>query len=269
MLLLDLLAYLTTPCSARARSLGFLSSTLQVQARYRRCRHAWEPHLQRTRRVILAAAARCPRRRQAVIFGAGLLHDVPLRELAGMFAEVTLVDLVFPRSTRRAAALFPNVRCLDADVAGIIDTLAAAVRDPAAPLPTSAPTRFLHEPTLDLTVSVNLLSQLPVIPTRALARRPGREEAALRDWSRAIQQAHLAYLRQLPGHTALITDTIGQHRDRTGAIVEEWDNLHGLPLPSPDETWEWALAPAPEIDPRIDHLVRVAAFLDWKQTRPV
>ncbi len=257
MLLLDLLEYAATPCSWRVRSMGFLSSSLQVQARYRRCRRAWESHLVRTRRVILEAAACAPSRRKAVILGAGLLHDIPLRELSAMFREVVLVDIVFPWSSRLAARRFPNVRCLPADVTETIHAL-----DPAQPLPRSEPTLFLDDAALDFTVSVNLLSQLPVIPLRRIGESHGEAERA--GWARQLQQAHLGYLRRLPGHTALITDTTGLHRDLAGAVVHEWDNLHGLVLPPPSETWEWALAPAPEAFPDVDHLVRIAAYLDWK-----
>lgn len=260
-MLLDLLEYVITPCSWPARSLGFLTSSLQVQARYRRCRRAWEPHLAHTRRVILAAAARCPRRRKAVILGAGLLHDIPLRELAAMFAEVVLVDIVFPWSSRLAAARFRHVRCLTADVTGTLHALPRAVRDPALPLPRSEPVLFLDDPALDLTVSVNLLSQLPVIPAHCLQRRA---PAALDAWSRELQEAHLDYIRRLAGRKVIITDTAGTRRDLAGAIVERWDNLHGLVLPPATETWEWNLAPAPEAHPELDHVVRVAAYADWE-----
>ena len=257
MLLVDLLEYLATPCSWRARSMGFLTSSLQVQARFRRCRRAWEPHLAETRRVIVDAAARCPRQRMAVILGAGLLHDIPLRELSTAFREVILVDIVFPWSSRIAASRFKNVRLLEADVT---ETMAALSRDRAAPLPRSRPTRFVGEATLDFTVSVNLLSQLPVIPKRYL----GREDSAeLETWARDLQAAHLDYLRELRGRVTLVTDTGGVHRDRRGAIVHAWDNLHGLAMPAPSTRWEWNLAPAPEADPVLDHVVRVAAFSDW------
>ena len=231
--------------------MGFLASSLQVQARYRRCRRAWEPHLAQTRRVILQAADSCVERRTAVIMGAGLLHDIPLRELSATFREVILVDIVFPWASRIAASRFKNVRCIEADAT---ETIQALSRN--GPLPRSQPTRFLDEPTLDFTVSVNLLSQLPVIPKRYLRR----EGADVNEWAHHLQAAHLDYLRKLPGRVAIVTDTGGMHRDRSGAIVHEWDNLHGLAMPAPSAMWEWNLAPAPEADPILDHVVRVAAF---------
>lgn len=256
-MLLDLLEYAVTPCSWRARAIGFLKSSLQVQARYRRCRRAWEPHIANTRRVILEAAQRCPQRRLAVMLGAGLLHDIPLRELSAMFREVVLVDLIFPWASRVKVSRFRNVRRLAADVTATLDALATA-----PPLPISRPSLFLTESSLDLTVSVNLLSQLPFIPTSYFRKR-GFSEEALRVWSRHLQDAHLAYLRQMPGHVALITDIGGQHRDRAGTVIESWDNLHGLALPDGGERWEWNIAPAPEVDRNQDRVVTVAAYPDW------
>ena len=253
MLLFDFLEYLRTPCSPQARSMGFLTSSLQTQARYRRCRRAWESHVAETQRVILQEAGSCSRKHKVALLGAGLLHDIPLLALSSMFEEVLLVDVVFLRATRKEVAKLKNVRCLEADVTGIIHTLS---RDPKAPLPRSQPTLFFDDPTLDFTISVNLLSQLPVIPKRYL-RREGTD---VETWAHDLQAAHLAYLRQLPGRVTIITDTGGMHRDRTGTIVSEWDNLHGLAMPRPDAEWEWKIAPAPEADRKLDHIFRVAAY---------
>lgn len=55
-MIVEFLEYTITPCSAIARSMGFLKSSIEVRARYRRCRSAWQAHLDRTRESILEAA---------------------------------------------------------------------------------------------------------------------------------------------------------------------------------------------------------------------
>ena len=256
MLLFDLLEYARTPCSREAREMGFLTASLQTQARCRRCYRAWDPHVVETRRIIFQEAEACPQKRKVVILGAGIVHDVPVVALAAMFDEVVLVDMVFLRATRKEVAGLKNVRCVEADVTGILHALS---RDPAAPLPRSQPALFLDDPAVDFTLSVNLLSQLPVIPKRYLRRE---ESAGLNEWSRHLQAAHLDYLRALPGRVTLISDTGGMHRDRSGKIVHEWDNLHGLAMPKPDAEWKWKIAPAPEADRKLDHVFRVGAWFD-------
>lgn len=257
MLLFDFVEYLTASCSKQARAMGYLTSSLQTQARYRRCWRAWDSHVVETRRLILQIAEECPRKRKLVVMGAGLIQDVPVFGLSKWFEEVILVDMVFLRATRKEVSDLKNVRLIEADVT---ETIHALSRDSGAPLPRSQPTRFLDEPTIDLAISVNLLSQLPVIPKRFLPREDSPELDA---WSRDLQAAHLDYLHKLPGRKILITDTGGMHRDRDGKVVHEWDNLHDLAMPKPDAEWEWKIAPAPEADRKLDHVFRVAAYLDW------
>jgi hypothetical protein len=91
---------LLTPCPRSVRALGYLRESLAIQSCFERCCYAWAPHLRRSRDVILNALARCRRRRKAVVFGSGMLYDVPIDELAAAFHEVVLVDIVHPLGTR-------------------------------------------------------------------------------------------------------------------------------------------------------------------------
>ncbi len=119
-MLAECLTFLTTPCPWRLRRLGYLGQVIGTQSRFRRCRSAWAPHLENCRRTILEAARSVADRRKATVLGSGLLLDVPLAELAATFKEVALVDVLHMRSARRAAARFPNVRLVEADVSGVI-----------------------------------------------------------------------------------------------------------------------------------------------------
>lgn len=244
--------------------MGFLTSTIQVRSRYKRCKQAWQPHLERTRAAILDAAGRASRRRMALLFGAGLLHDIPLRELAAGFEEVVLADIVHSLPCRLAALRFPNVRLLTLDVTAVMDRLPQVRRKPSTPLPVSAPVAFLGETRLDFTVSVNVLSQLGWVPGLFLEGKvPG---AQLTAFQRSLVLAHLEYLRRLPGHSALITDASWSARPReAGAATREWGVLQGVSLPEADCAWEWAIAPAPERERDADYAAKVRGYLDWKR----
>lgn len=264
----EFIEHCLTPCTWTARSMGFLTSTIQVRARYKRCRAAWQPHLERTRASILAAAGRAPGRRMAVLFGAGLPHDIPLRELAAEFEEVILADIVHSLPSRLAALRFPNVRLLTLDVTGVMAQLPRVRRRPSTPLPASEPVAFLGESRLDFTVSVNLLSQLGWVPGLFLEGKvPG---AQLIEFQRSLVLAHLEYLRSLPGHSALITDVSWSARPREAeAAAREWGVLQGVALPEADDAWEWAIAPAPERERAADYAARVHCYLDWKRAAAV
>ena len=254
---------------AFVRELEFDRASLEVEARYKRCASHWAEHLKRTRAVILRAALLTVRRRKAVILGAGLLHDIPLAELSELFEEVCLLDVVHSRSCQTRASLFANVRCVRADVTGTAAHL-VQVRKNGGPLQQIEPVLFGDDARLDLTVSVNLLSQLGCAPAAFLAASHAPE--AIRSFQRHLVEAHLAYLRRLPGHTALVTDVAWSSRPlrRNDTHPEgRREVLHQVPLPPAAETWDWLIAPAPEADPHHDVLAHVAAYPDWKEANRI
>ena len=244
--------------------MGFLTSSMQVRARYKRCRLDWMEHLEQTRAIILKAAQLAPRRRKALVFGAGLLHDVPLVQLSEMFEQVVLADIVHTWPCRLEALRFPNVKLLTCDATGAIQALSAAARRPGLPPPSSRPVEFLDDPSLDFTVSVNLLSQLGWVPSLFLSKsRPADQIEALKSQFIA---AHLDYLKRLPGHTALITDTAWTEHPvaPSASPSERWDVLSGVCLPEPEHAWDWNIAPAPERSSTAHYVARVFAYTDWK-----
>ena len=200
-----------------------------------------------------------------VVLGAGLLHDIPIEELSALFDEVVLVDIVHPWLSRLAARRFRNVKQVSADITGVIEQLHRVAHAPDAALPISHPELFVDDPRLDLTLSVNLLSQLSHVPGKYLEGR--RDEATISAFLKHLVEAHLEYLRKLPGHTALITDTTVRRMVCGDPVVEEWDQLHGVKLPPAEFTWEWHLAPSPELGRGIDVYSTVAAYTDWKENR--
>ena len=124
---------------------------------------------------------------------------------------------------------------------------------------------------MDFAVSVNLLSQLSWVPGRFLGGvRPEAEVAAFQV---QLIHSHLEYLRRLPGHTALITDTFWRaeppvkgHSVGGAGEVPVWDVLSGVALPEPESEWDWLIAPAPERDNMLDYIARVQAYPDWKRS---
>jgi hypothetical protein len=198
-----------------------------------------------------------------VVLGAGLLHDIPVEELADAFREVVLVDIVHPWSSRRAVRRFQNVTQICADVTEVMEQLFHITSFPDAALPKSHSMRFVDDPELDLTLSVNLLSQLPYVPVKYLGER--RDTEAIEVYAKHLVEAHLDYLCRLPGHVALITDTVVRRMTRKTNHMEEWDALYGAKLPPAESTWEWRLAPSPEVARGVDVYTKVAAYVDWKK----
>lgn len=251
------------------RAMDLDKASLDVEARYKRCANHWKPHLECTRAAILRSAHLAKKRRKAVVLGAGLLHDIPLAELSALFQTVVLVDVVHSRSCRLQASLFPNVSCLQADVTGTAAFLIQA-RKTGSPLPRLEPDLFQDDESVDLTVSVNLLSQLGCAPAEFL--RTSHPPGEIRAFQRYLIESHLTYLRQRPGHSALITDVAWSRRPAQppqAPPTERREVLQQVPLPLPAETWEWLIAPAPESDPHHDLIAHVAAYPDWKESNRI
>lgn len=241
-MLREWLTYLTTPCRPLYRRMGFLKEAVGIESRYRRHAAAWAGHLARTRATIETAVSRARPGGVALVFGGGLLYDIPLETLTERFAEVLLVDLVHMGPARRAARRHANLRLVEHDVTESLAHIAEGGLDPASPR------RFLDRSDLSLVASVNILSQLPVVPNAYLERRFGADEAAQERLGRALVERHLDYLAGFACPVALVTDVARSVLDERGTEVGRIPALFGATLPWSGEEWDWDIAPLGEID---------------------
>ncbi|KQP30196.1 hypothetical protein ASF27_04425 [Methylobacterium sp. Leaf102] len=238
-MLVDLFHYLTTPAPWSHRRRGYLRESVLLLSRSRRCRTAWEPHLTRARAVIMRACEGLPRYRTVVVLGSGLLDDVPLDHLARRFTHIRLVDAVHPWPTRWTVRHRPDVTLVTADL-----TRPGAVPDHGG------------GPEIDLVISANLLSQLPILPVNG----SGGADPQL---GGRIVRAHLDGLSRLAARVCLVTDVLQTEEDRDGRVTDRLDLLHGVPVPTPDAVWTWDLAPFGEAARHRRLVHRVHGYADW------
>jgi hypothetical protein len=226
-MLAEALAWLFTPASWHARHSGYLSESIAIVARHRRCRLAWAPHLAASRRALLASAQCCRSRRIALLLGSGPLLDVPLAELSDLFEEVWLVDVVHPWPARRQARRHANVRLIEHDVTeGGLDWSA----------------RLAGQNKIDWIASVNLLSQLP----------PSGPDG------RGAMRAHLASLRRLDAHLCVLADQEQVTLDKGGRVVEREDFQSLLRNWTRLGEWRWDVAPPGELGGGLSRYHRIA-----------
>ena len=237
----ELIAWARLDCLPAAQRLGLRREAAALAVRHRRLRTHWADHIAQTRAALLASARRsaaapdAPRR--AWIMGAGLLQDVPLRELLDLFETIDLVDVCFGPAARAAVRRHPDqVRCVRQDVSGVLDDLSRDPRRAAPVMPADA-----------WCASVNLLSQLPLLPCAALLDR-GAADAEVERYGRAMQRAHVDALGQVP-HACLIIEYAQTRADAPDEVLQP-----GLPdrLFSDGWTagsrWHWPLNPEGEAD---------------------
>ena len=118
-------AWMTTPCPAAARRLGYLREAIAIEARCRRHAERWRLHLEKSKGVIEEVVSNSSRRRRAVVLGSGPLFDIPVEALAYAFDVVGIVDIVHPKRPRQIAAGSANVELKTTDVSSAADALAA------------------------------------------------------------------------------------------------------------------------------------------------
>ncbi len=237
----EAIAWARLDCMPAAQRLGLRREAAALAVRHRRLRTQWADHIAQTRAALLASARRSaaapdtPRR--AWIMGAGLLQDVPLRELLDLFETIDLVDVCFGPAARVAAREHAGrVRCRPHDVSGVLEDLSRDPQRAAPPMPADA-----------WCASVNLLSQLPLLPCAALLDS-GEAEAVVERYGAAIQQAHIDALGRVP-HACLIVEYAQTRTDAPDDVL-----LPGLPDClirdgwSAGPRWQWALNPAGETD---------------------
>ena len=242
------------------RGMGYLRELMAIRGRARRCWNAWKPHLEKSKATIRRAIGSCQQKRKAVILGSGMLYDVPVEELSTSFREVLLVDIVHPLENWLPSLRYKNLRRVTAEVTCTADEVFRVAKLPGATLPRTEPSLFLDDPEVDLVVSLNLLSQLSVIPTTYLERVGAHPPEAIEAFARHLVASHLAYLQCFGCTVTLITDVEKLTLDRAGKLVGKSSLLHGVPLPCHGETWEWRLAPRPEADPDYSYYRRVVGI---------
>lgn len=181
------------------------------------------------------------------MIGSGLLLDVPLQELSTLFNDVVLMDVICLPEVRRRIRGYRNVTFREHDATNIAKLLYDAGKQGLPVLPDASPA--LPGDT-GLLVSLNILSQLWVIPRAyVVRRRPAPPEDQVDDWCRRIVESHFASLRSMTGDVCLIADHEYVTRDHAGRIVSRASTIYDLPLPEPDDSWTWNIVP-PGKDPR-------------------
>ncbi|MEI7456856.1 MAG: hypothetical protein WCK93_09015 [Nitrosomonadales bacterium] len=245
-MLSEWLTYLAADCSDFSRKSGYLRESIGTRSRYRRCKNAWQSHLENSRSALLESINACSSHRTALVLGSGVLLDIPLAELAARFENVWLVDLVHLPEVRRAVRRYANVRCIEHDVTGFREQ-SATLLESRLDLPD--PVQFLDELRIDWVASVNLLSQLPLLPQDWLrAHFPSIDEQKLEAWGDRIMQQHLDYLAAFSVPVCLLTDYVQTSYEKSGEILSVVDfstrvRFAGTLL----KTWRWDVAPPGEI----------------------
>jgi hypothetical protein len=262
-LILEALTWLATPCEPAAKRLGYLTAAIGLQARARRCRKAWAPHIEQSLRAVRESLELCPSRGIALVLGSGLGLEYSLAELAAEFEQVILADVVHLPALRRAARRHGNVELLPIDLSGVVARLATlpinAENETLARLDLTPP--GLQALGADWVLSANILSQLPQLPITWLESHcPAIDDHTREAFGHRLMTQHLEWLKSFNAHCCLIADAEQTVFDAQGRVIEHTNLARPLGLDKHAyASWEWTLAPKGELQAGLNSRHRMVA----------
>ncbi|MCF6345571.1 MAG: hypothetical protein L3J00_03775 [Thiomicrorhabdus sp.] len=246
-MLKELWQYLSHPTeNAVAKKMGFLTESIAMEARAKRCKLSWGVHYQNCQKAILNASKRAVQKRTVLVLGAGSLYDVPLDVLSTQFEKVILVDLVFLNSARTLAQQFDNVELVEHDITESLERIMVGFSF------VDTPASWLDDPSIDLVISLNLITQLPLIPVRWLIEHFDVSEQEGDILGKQLILAHLLYLQTFNGEVCLIADREGVEFDSTGQEIDRFDpwwdvEPPAIAYPKSEYRWPWQVVPLGEV----------------------
>jgi len=260
-MLAELLIWAGVQAAPEARRLGYARAAVSLWSRRRRCARDWADHETNTRDFALQVSSRCKRNDTVWLLGGGTLADLPLTELCATFRKVIVFDIAWLPGARRAAKRFANLELRLADVTGIVQPLAEWRKGMPLPIPQADVLQELDPVPPDCVLSLNILSQLPLLPMEYVQRQ-GVTRASAESFGRALLQAHLDGLQRFGCPVGLTADARRVWRSRAGEVVLSESAVLDVALPKQARSWIWPVAPRGEIDPEagLEMTVQAAAL---------
>lgn len=226
------------------QKLGFSSDSEGILNRFYREEGNWNPHLENTKKQILESA-KTKKKGNVVVLGSGWLLDVPLKELAELFSQVYLVDIVHSKQVKHKISKLENVKIIEHDISGgalegVYDLVKNNKKNNKSQLEDIKLTKgnfgLPESEEVDFVVSVNILSQLDYFALHFLRKNTTFCSISLNEFKERIQKAHLSFLPK--GKTCLITDfkeTIYKENEK---IIRE-NFLLKVKFPKKDKIAQW------------------------------
>jgi hypothetical protein len=203
---------------------------------------SWNTHLTNCRNFILKSLE-FYKPSVVSIFGSGWLLDLPLMEINEFADEINLVDIIHPPEVKSQVANMKKVILREEDVTGgLIEEVweRASRKIFLNKLRSFEEIRIKkYQPGFDpgLVISLNILTQLEVLPVEFLRKRSRVKEEAFLQLRKEIQQNHISFLKShksilLTDHTEVITESSGNNSEIKSVLVD-------LPEGKLKEDWTW------------------------------
>lgn len=154
------------------------------------------------------------------------------------------MDVVCLPEVRRKIKDYQNAAFIEQDVTNTAERLYRNGLNTVSGLPEPEPSLPAACGGASMVVSLNILSQLWVVPRAYASQRfQGLDAYAVDEWCGRTVASHYQALRSLSTDVCLVADHAFVKRDATGEVVSRGSTVYGLELPVPDASWTWNIAP--------------------------
>ena len=202
----------------------------------------WNSHLEKCRSFILNAVD-IIKPMKVTILGSGWLLEVPIAELIEKTEKISLIDIIHPPEVITQTAGMKNVEIIESDISGglIEEVWNKTGKNFLLIKPKSLngieipEYHFFDDP--GLIISLNILTQIEVLPERFLKKRTGASENELLGFRKEVQQKHISSIRRY--RAVIISDTAEIITEKNGTVTEKKTLLTELPGGSGSESWTW------------------------------
>jgi hypothetical protein len=202
----------------------------------------WNSHLENCRNYIIDAVKKYKPVKITVI-GSGWLLDLPLAEILETIKSVTLIDIVHPPEARSQTASLPGVELIEDDATGGIVEEVWKKAGKISLFRKLSTIEGIDVPDYELqgdpglVISLNILSQLDVLPVAFLKKRSKVKEEEIIRFRKTIQDNHIRFL--LKHNSLLITDISEIFTDSAGNTTEVQTIITDLPDGKSRQEWTW------------------------------
>jgi len=203
---------------------------------------SWNTHLTNCRNFILKSLESY-KPSVVSIFGTGWLLDLPLAEINEIADQINLVDIIHPPEVKSQVANMKKVILREEDVTGGL--IEEVWKKASSKIFLNKLSSFegiqikKYQPGFEpgLVISLNILTQLEVLPVEFLRKRSRVKEEAFLQLRKEIQQSHISFLKShksilLTDHTEVITESSGNKIEIKSVLID-------LPEAKIREDWTW------------------------------
>lgn len=258
-MILELIEYFFTPASPLAKKFGYRHEAVALRARAERQQRAWQSHIRNCYQQIDDIFQRShlagERLRSVMILGSGPLSEISPIIFSAEVERILLVDLVHNRAIRKLAKSDPRIELLELDLSGAL-SMVGEKEFSIEKLPS------VDLPPVDLCVSANILSQLP-LPLVKYAQVQ-KADADFMEQRQQIEtevcQAHWQLLLQQKakgGRVLFWADTQKSYFSAAGQLILQESSLGKFKLPAVKRQWDWQIAPLGEISKEFSLVMKV------------